>query len=371
MNRRYRAMLRILDRYVLKEMWQTWVTVTAVLLMILLSNQVADVLGDAARDKVAKDAVFSVIGLTALQYLTIIIPFGLFLAVMLSLARLYSDSELPAMLACRIGPGGLFRPLAWLAIPLAGLVAWLALFVSPESLRRIELIGAQTQRQVDLSSLEAGRFVEVGGDEVVIFANAVGEDGTLENVFLQRRDAERLEIVLAEYGRQQLGDDPDTRFIVLTGGRRYVGVPGQTTFQVIEFREYGVPYVLPAARLPELDPEAQSLQALLDSPSPESAAELQWRLSIPVATLTLALLAVPLSRSQPRQGRYGKIAIGILVFIIYFNLIGAAKVWVERGELSPSIGLWGVHIGFVCVALLLYGAQNGWFARMLPAPKAV
>ncbi|MEL7297595.1 MAG: LptF/LptG family permease, partial [Pseudomonadota bacterium] len=112
-------MFRILDRYILRETAQTWFFVTLTLLTILLSNQFARVLGDAAQDKVAKEAVFAVIGLTALQYLTIIVPFGLFLAVMLALARLYSDSELPAMMACRIGPSGLIRPLVWLAVPLA------------------------------------------------------------------------------------------------------------------------------------------------------------------------------------------------------------------------------------------------------------
>lgn len=357
-------MLRILDRYILKEMWQTWLSVSMVLLLILLSNQVARVLGDAAKDKIAKDAVFSVIGLTALQYLTIIIPFGLFLAVMLSLARLYSDSELPAMLACRVGPAGILRPLAWLALPLSVFVAWLSLSVAPDSLRRIELIGAQTQRQMDLGALEAGRFVTGGENGAVIFAEQVDEEGVLRNVFLQRRSEDTIEIVLAQRGRQRLGDDADTRFIVLTEGRRYLGIPGQTDFQIIEFREYGVPYLLPVAELPELDPEAMRSAALLGDSDPFAVAELQWRFSIPLATLVLALLAVPLSRTQPRAGRYGKLAVGILVFIIYFNLLGAAKVWVERGDIPPQLGIWSVHLIMFSVALLLFGAQNGWFNRL-------
>ncbi|MEL6869872.1 MAG: LPS export ABC transporter permease LptF [Pseudomonadota bacterium] len=363
-------MLRILDRYILREMWQTWLSVSLVLLLILLSNQVARVLGDAAKDKVAKDAVFSVIGLTALQYLTIIIPFGLFLAVMLSLARLYSDSELPAMLACRIGPGGILRPLAWLAVPLAMFVAWLALFVAPNSLRQIELIGAQTQRQMDLGALEAGRFVAVGDTGEVIFAEQVDASGALRNVFLQRRDGATVEVVLAREGRQRQSDDADTRFIVLTDGRRYLGVPGQTDFQIIEFREYGVPYALPSAELPELEPEAMRSAALMQDPDPLAVAELQWRFSIPLATLVLALLAVPLSKTQPRQGRYGKLAVGILVFIIYFNLLGAAKVWVERGDLPASIGIWCVHFVMVVAALFMMGLQNGWFNGLRRTPVA-
>ncbi|MEL6950339.1 MAG: LPS export ABC transporter permease LptF [Pseudomonadota bacterium] len=359
-------MFRILDRYILREAAQTWVSVTGVLLAILLSNQFARVLGDAARDKIAKDAVFSVIGLTALQYLTILIPFGLFLAVMLALARLYSDSELPAMMACRVGPGGLYRPVAWLALPLAALVAWLALVIAPQSLAKIEVIGAETQRRMDLSAIEAGRFVEAGDEGTVIFAEQIDGDGSLVNVFLQRRLDNEVEVVLAKRGTQRNGDD-DVRYIVLSDGRRYLGVPGAAQFQIVEFTEYGLPFTLPAAEVGELKPEAKSTAELLGTRDPLEIAELQWRVSVPLATLVLALLAVPLSRSQPRQGRYGKLAIGVLVFIIYFNLIGAAKVWVEREQIDPRIGIWFVHAAMAFIAMAMVASQNGWFGRFRPS----
>ncbi|MEM7763693.1 MAG: LPS export ABC transporter permease LptF [Pseudomonadota bacterium] len=356
-------MFRILDRYILRETAQTWLFVTLTLLTILLSNQFARVLGDAAQDKVAKEAVFAVIGLTALQYLTIIVPFGLFLAVMLALARLYSDSELPAMMACRIGPSGLIRPLVWLAVPLATAVAWLALVVAPHSLQRIEEIAAESERRVDLSALEAGRFVSNGDNGIVVFAEAVDQDGQLSNVFLQRRSGQVLEIVLARAGRQTIADD-DSRFIVLSEGRRYVGTPGSAAFQVFEFDEYGLPYALPPVKAPELSAEAMSTRSLMQRADPLSIAELQWRWSVPVSTLLLALLAIPLSRSQPRQGRYGKLAIGVLTFIIYFNLLGAAKVWVERGQLPPQLGIWSVHALVLVITLALFASQNGWFRKL-------
>lgn len=357
-------MLRILDRYILREAAQTWVTVTGVLLVILLSNQFARVLGDAAKDKIAKDAVFSVIGLTALQYLTILVPFGLFLAIMLALARFYRDSELPAMMACRVGPGGLYRPLSLLALPLAGFVAWLAMVVAPDALRSVEFIGAEARRQVDLTSLEPGRFMQLGGDEAVILAEEVSAGGALRNVFLQRRIADTLEIVVAERGTQRQSEDAELRFIVLFNGRRYEGVPGTSAFRIIEFQEYGVPYQLPASRAPDLEPEALPTATLLAAADPLAIAELQWRVSVPLSTLLLAFLAVPLSRSQPRQGRYGKLVLGILIYIIYFNLLGAAKVWVERGEVSPQVGIWWVHALLLALALLLLGWQNGVHRRL-------
>ncbi len=130
-------MKRILDRYIFREIAVTWLGVTLVLLMILLTNQFARVLGDVAKGKLPRNAAFDVIGLSAAQYLTILVPIGLFLAVMLALGRLYRDSEMPAMMACRVGPSGIYRPLMWLLGPLALGVAWLSLVGSPIALHKI------------------------------------------------------------------------------------------------------------------------------------------------------------------------------------------------------------------------------------------
>jgi len=357
-------MFRILDRYVFKETAQAWLTVTGVLLFILLSNQFARVLGDAAKDKIPKEAVFKVIGLTALQYLTILVPFGLFLAVMMAMARLYRDSELPAMMACAVSPGSLYRPVGWLALPLAVGVAWLSLVVGPAAIQKVEIISVEAKRRLDLASIEPGRFISSGNDGSVIYAENVAPDGSLSNVFVERRVGSGLEIVVAERGRQQPSDDPDQRFIILENGQRYEGIPGSTEFRIIEFREHGLPYALPTVKSIDLKPEAMTTRALLADPQPAAKAELQWRVSIPISILILAFLAVPLSRSEPRQGRYGKLAAGVLIYIIYFNLLGAAKVWVEQERLPAFIGMWWVHALVVGLALVLFGTQYGFFVRV-------
>ena len=359
-------MIRTLSRHVLTEAAQTWLSVTGVLLFILLSNQFARVLGDAAKDKIPKDAVFSVIGLTALQYLTILVPFAIFLAIMLSQARLYRDSEMPAMMACGVSPASLYRPLSWLVLPLALVVGYLALIVGPMATLEVERIGAAAKRNVDLASLEPGRFIETGSGGAVIYAERVDDDGALTRVFVQRRYPDgTVEIVTARRGSQRLSDDESTRYIVLEDGQRYEGVPGSNEFRFIEFAQHGIPYRLPGIESPEPDTESQATAVLAAERSPEALAELQWRASIPLSVLVLTFLAVPLARSQPRQGRYGKLALGILVYVIYFNLLAAAKVWVEQGRLSPWIGLWWVHALVVVLGLALYGVHNGVFARWL------
>ncbi len=61
--------------------------------------------------------------------------------------------------------------------------------------------------------------------------------------------------------------------------------------------------------------------------------------------LVLTLVAVPLSRLRPRQGRYARVGFAIVVYIVYSNLIAAAKVWVEKGDLPPIVGVWWGALG--------------------------
>ena len=358
-------MRRILDRYIFREIATTWVAVTGVLLLILLTNQFARVLGDVAKGKLPKDAAMSVIGLSAMQYLTVLVPVGLFLAIMMALGRLYRDSEMAAMTACRVGPMGVYRPLLLLAMPLAALVAWLAIVVGPQALSAVERIGAEARRAADLASIEPGRFTDIGSGAAVVYGESVTPEGVMHNVFLQRNVPDGgVQVVVAERGEQLKGDDPDARMLVLNDGRRYEGVPGTARFRVLEFGEHGIPYRLPSVEPAEPQPRAMRTVELLTAGDPESVAELQWRLSVPLSTLLLSFLAVPLARSQPREGRYGRIAVGLLIFIVYFNLLSAAKAWTEAGRLAPALGLCWVQAGLLLLALLLLATQNGVHRRL-------
>ena len=357
-------MFRILDRYIFREIAQSWLAVTMVLLAILLTNQFARVLGDVAKDKLPKDAIFQIIGLTGLQYLTILVPIGLFLSIMLALGRLYRDSEMPAMMACRVGPLDIYRPLSFLLLPLVAAVGWLSMEVAPMALTEIERVGLEARRQADLASIEPGRFTSDDRRGAVVYAENVSAQGAIENVFLQRRTDDGIEVVIAERGEQIASDDPNKRFFVLHEGRRYEGMPGTSQFRVMEFAEHGIPYQLPNIEEPELEPRAMRTVDLLSSNTPMTSAELHWRVGIPLSTLVLAVLAVPLSRSQPRQGRYGRLAIGLLVFIIYFNLMSAGKAWLEQDVVPAWVGLWWVHGAMLFSALSLLALQNGVLRRI-------
>ena len=72
----------------------------------------------------------------------------------------------------------------------------------------------------------------------------------------------------------------------------------------------------------------------------------------------LLLLAVPLCKSSPRQGRYGRLVVAILLFVIYYNLLATAKYWVGEGKGPTAIGLWWVPVLPVLLTMILLGSER-------------
>ena len=360
----------LLNRYLLREIGQTWLAVTLVLLLILITNQFAAVLGDAAASQIPRDAIVRVMGLTIVQYLTILVPLSYFLAIMLSLARLYHDSEMSAMMACGIGPVQLYRPLLVFGVLLAGGVAWLSLVAAPAAVREVQSLAEIARRDTSLGLLEPGRFISFGDGDAVMYAESLTGDQHLHKVFVQRRVGERVEVVLADEAWQVISDDGRYRELVFARGRRYEGQPGEARFRIVEFAEHGIPFVIPAAGSSALGPGEQATSALLGSDAPVDRAELHWRLAPALTLLVLTIIAVPLAKTEPRRGRFSGLAAAILVYVIYANLLAAGRGWLERSQLPELSGLWWVHGLFLLVAALMLLVQRGtvrkWQRRWQP-----
>jgi lipopolysaccharide export system permease protein len=332
-----------LDRYLLREVATTSLAVTGVLLVILLSNQFARVLGQAAQTGLPGSIVLTLIGLTTLQQLTVLVPIGLFLGIVLALGRLYHESEMTAMSACGVGPLSIYRPIVLFTLLIVALLALLSLRIVPAAGTRAQEIRVEALRSAQFGALEAGRFRTFAGGEAVFYAEKVSRTGQLEGVFAQRRDGARVEIAVAERAEQRGAGQPEQLF-VLFDGRRYEGVPGSREWRIVEFAEHGIP-----VRMPEFTPkkerrELRPTRDLLGSGDGPDRAELAWRIAVPVMAAVLMALAVPLARLRPRQGRFARVGAAVLAYFIYSNLVAAVRVWIEKDSPGGAWGLWWVHL---------------------------
>lgn len=349
--------LSIVDRYLFREVAQTWGAVTLVLLLILVSNRFAQFLGEAAAGSLPGGAVLTLIGLAALNYLLIVVPVGLFFAIMLALGRLYRDSEMTALRACGIGSWQVYRPVMAFTALLALALVVLSLEVGPWGVATSDAVRHRAERKAEFTHFEAGRFKSPGGDGV-FYAEGVGAGGRLRGVFAETHSHGEVQIVSAESGVQEPAPDGNGRMLVLANGYRYQGTPGTANFRMARFKHYGVRIASSGAGYASSSTDAMPTAALWGLSTPKASAEIQWRIAFPVSALVLAFLAVPLARTHPRQGRYGKLFAAILVYVIYSNVLGVARVWVERGLAPAAIGLWWVPVSAIILALVLLWRQR-------------
>jgi lipopolysaccharide export system permease protein len=297
--------------------------------------------------------------LGAVMNLSIIVPVGLLLAVVLTLGRMYHDSEMAALQACGFGPARLLAPLYCFAALIAVGLAWLVFVQVPRADAQVQLLRTSAIKEAQFGQLDAGRFRSFSGGDAVFYAERVDQEGVLHNVFVQRETAGRVEVALAEtatYSKAAQG----MHLVTLFNGRRYEGVPGKREFRVIVFREHGIPIAAPTETTGSQDPDTKPTRALLGSSARSDIAQLQFRTSAPLMALVLTLIAVPLSRLRPRQGRYARVGFAIVVYFIYSNLLSASKIWIEKGIVPPLLGVWWVHaaaLGFG-LYLVLRHARN-------------
>jgi lipopolysaccharide export system permease protein len=347
-----------LDRYILREVATSWAAVTVVLLFILVGNQVAQVLGQAAEYRYPHAVVGILILLTSIQNLSVVLPVGLLLGIMLALGRLYHESEMAAIRACGIGPLQLMRPVMLLAALVTLVLAWLTLVLAPRAFGEAQQIRRDALRAAQFGVLVPGRFHSFAGGTGVFYAEAAGPDGDLYKVFVERRVADHLEIALAARASHRSEEGGLLQVITLYDGERYEGTPGLARLRRMEFREHGIPIRLgdPAAGPARV--ETTPTSRLAASRDVGDIAEFQWRLSMPAMAFLLALLAVPLAELRPREGRYARVGYAILIYFIYVNLLTAARSWLEKGSLAPLPGLWWPHVALLVTALALLVRQT-------------
>ncbi len=341
------------QRYVLREVVQTWLAVTGVLVAILVSNQLSRVLGQAADNQYGRHVVFDLIALGAVMNLSVIVPVGLLLSVVLTLGRLYHDSEMAALQACGYAPARLLAPLFAFAAVIAVGLAWLSFFQVPRADSEVQSLRRSAIKEAQFGQLDAGRFRSFSGGAAVFYAERVDADGVLHNVFVRHESGGRIELALADTATYSKGALNGMHFVTLFNGRRYEGTPGTSEFRVIEFREHGIPISTPADVIAPQDPDTKPTRELWGTGAASDIAQLQSRASSPLMALVLTLVAVPLSRLRPRQGRYARVGFAIVVYFVYSNLLSAAKVWVEKGELPPAVGVWWVHLAVLGLGLYL------------------
>ena len=365
----------IIQRYIVKEISTSFMATLFVLLLIIVGNTFVRLLGSVSAGNLPVDALGKLVLLGSISGSIKLIPIALLIGMMLAFGRLYRDHEITAMHASGIGPGAFYKGIFLFVIPLTLMIAFLILFVIPNIEQTNQNIKNEIRQRPEASGIPVGEFMhaKAGNKRITLFV----EDIDAENVVMQRffmHAEEKTGNNLADVGNQPTNKveniltaqkallyiDPESggRIFKIENGSRYDHNKENDEYLIFRFGEHGIH--IPALKISASNSlETVSFIKLLKNDDPKSKAEVHWRIALILSAPIMALLAFPLSYTTPRQGRFAKLALGILLYAVYANLIITGKSLIEDEKIPAWLGLWWVHIPFILLALWLVRRQYG------------
>jgi len=363
----------IIERYISKEIILSLFGISLVLLLLVVGRSFLIVLGDAVDGGVGATFVFSIIYLNIISQLGFLIPFSYYLATLLALGRLYKDSEMSALASCGVGYRQLVKATLLVGSLSAAIVLVLGLYVSPWAVSETHKLEQMSKQQSDVQAFKSGEFrASDNGRNVVYIESVDTENSRLYSIFAHGENKGKSYTIYADSGYQYRDRDTDNRYLVMQDGRRYTGKIGDADYQVVEFKRYTLRVDQELVIGKQYNLFGRTTESLIGSGDRREIAELHWRIGLPIATFLLGLMAIPLSRSNPRQGRYSKLFVAILIFALYVNLLGMGKVWLAKGIMPVAAGLWWIHALVLLAIVSAMASQVGirWRFRIAEVKAA-
>ncbi|MEM9101849.1 MAG: LPS export ABC transporter permease LptF [Pseudomonadota bacterium] len=366
----------IIYRYLLKECIKIAISVIFVLMLIFVSQQFVRFLGDFASGDIDGLMVLQLLSLQVPVIFSFLLPLALFIGTLMGLSRLYAESELTVMRACGIGQ----VQIAWRSLLPASLAAVvtgaLTLFLAPWATEvQYQLMDARATAS-EVTLLQPGKFTRSADGSTMIYIQAI-EGEQLENVVLLQssrhhdhdKEAAQLETreEQAEHDTQirvstarkgQIQETSEGALLSLFDGSHYALKPGEYQATVDTYQSLNMKLPQNLDRKRERKQKALPTHELFVRGELEDWAEIQWRISVALSLPILVLIAIPLSRVNPRQGRFGKVLPAMILYSIYVIALLTLRSAIEKEQIPVGIGMWWVHIVMLAIALYLF-KQSG------------
>ncbi|EGT3572873.1 LPS export ABC transporter permease LptF [Citrobacter sp. ANG330] len=354
--------MTIIEHYIMAGIQRLVVTLVGFLIVIFASYCAQRYLTEAANGTLALSVVLDVVFYKVLIALEMLLPVGLYVAVGVTLGQMYTDSEITAISAAGAAPSRLYRAVMFLAIPLSILVTLLSLYGRPWAYAQIYQLEQQSQSELDVRHLQARKF-NVNNNGRMILAWQIDPDAAhLNNALIYTASGNKTSIFRAN-SVDVVDPSPTTPSVMLHSGTAYILDHQGSDDNEQVFRHLKL-NLKPFARNDDVKRKAKSLELLSRSSESADAAELQWRESRGVCALLMALLAIPLSRVRPRQGRFTTLLPLTLLFVIIFYGGNICRTLVANGALPVTPGLWLIPL-FMLTGLFFLLIHDGTLLRKI------
>ena len=336
----------IIDRHINREIIRPFCTGLGLLVLVFIGFSAARQLTLAADGQLDTLTAAKLVGLNTLITLEILLPSAFFFSVLSAIGRLYRDSEMSALYAAGVSRARILQAVLKLALIVALITGVMSTLGRPWAFRTSYALESQAAAEFDLKQMSADEFVTMDGSDYTFIAQDVDLAGGLhKGVFLQKSYAKeaRSEIIIAESAAMPTLNPDQAMQATFYNGYNYLLDNRGREDLTLKFKELVVQLPNEEAQA-KYRRKAETTLNLSQSSNPKDVAEYQWRITTPLATVLLALIAVPLARSAPRESRFRNVSIALLAYITLFAMISVLRTLMEQGTLAAMPGLWTAYV---------------------------
>jgi len=333
----------VLARYINRELVVVFLLVFLLLVCVGLAGRFVGLLQDAAGGRYSTEVLWWLIGLRIPTFVQLIAPFSIFLAAALTFGRLHADQEFVTLTSGGVTPGRMLRWLQWVFVPLALLVGFFSMQITPGALKQLSEMASNQLVTTEFDAIVPGTFRSFSKDARVSYVEAIDRDEqSVSGVFMNEMRGDKVVSIWADKGRYFVDADTGNRYLMLENGVRYEGHPTQHDYQIIRFEKLAQQIELSVVERLVSDPSAIPTRELRFAVNAE-AAEWHWRVALPILTFIGAMCGFGIARVPPRSGRFGRVIPGLGLFVLYYVLLVFGKTLIEGAESLQFVGLWPVH----------------------------
>jgi lipopolysaccharide export system permease protein len=340
----------IINRYIYREINSHLITAILTLSVIFFSYSFTRFMIDAASGLYKLNEVLTLTLYKLIIALEVLLPLSLYFAIIFGIANLGVRNELVVIRCSGMREIDICKSIITVCITVSIIAGLLSCFARPMAYNAIFKLKESAQASSGFERIKPGQFYDFDdGQRTVYIEGLKKETNQITGVFIRSKKESYLEIVSAPSGVLKLFETSDSHLLVLYNASVFRQRNNDKDI-IAEFKHLEIRLKARVENENEYRAKSVETAKLFSSNDAFDSAELQWRLSTPITTLLLGILACFLTTNAPRKSRFNKLPLALAIYAAYYNLLGLSRSWVEQEFLSI---IWWVPILTLTLAIAM------------------
>ena len=327
------------------EVFKSTLGILAILFMLVVGSRLIGYFEQSAEGLIDPNIIYKVVALRFPDFVTLLIPLSFFLGLVITISRLYSDREIYGYISGGLSAIDLIRYLIPQSLLFFLITLVLSTYVAPYTKELSKEIISVDTIQEKLASIKPKELILFDDDGSFIYIEDK-ENSSFDKVIVFDGSDDKSSLVRAS--RLKYFETESSIELNFENGSMYQNIFNKDSSVITQFGELKIPAGKEVTILKGL-----SFSKLFDFSLKSSKSQMQWNISVPLTIFIFLLLAVSLSKVQPRQGRLSVVLPSIFIYILYLSLLILARDSTKDDIVISSDYIWFVHLFFLILGFFL------------------